>query len=223
MKNLKLIEYSTTICKLVDLIPAVHQSDCWISIGSVPKPCIVPAPTTAKLPHASGHSSGNHQGHVTKTKTHRFEIFVELRFINGYFFLDSWHHLYIFPKYHLSHGVSSLANYMAKQIWEWKPRLAVALVVRGLLIVTSHTNCDVTSFPVVHRYVNADWDEQRYKRRTRKFILLFIKLWSWQNRHWPLIWFALSWLVLLSGRGLVVLAVGRKRPRDGQHNECCAG
>ena len=37
-------------------------------VGSVPKPCLVPAPTTVKLPHASGHSSGNRQGHVTKTK-----------------------------------------------------------------------------------------------------------------------------------------------------------
>ena len=37
-------------------------------IGSMQKPCLVPPPTTVKLPHASGHSSGNHQGHVTKTK-----------------------------------------------------------------------------------------------------------------------------------------------------------
>ena len=35
-----------------------------------------------KLPHASGHSSGNRQGHVTKIKTHRFEIFVAFRFTN---------------------------------------------------------------------------------------------------------------------------------------------
>ena len=51
-------------------------------IGSVPKPCLVAAPTTVKLPHASGHSSGNRQGHVTKTKTHRFEIFVAFRVTN---------------------------------------------------------------------------------------------------------------------------------------------
>ena len=51
-------------------------------IGSVPKPCLVPVPTTVKLPHASGHSSGNCQGHVTKTKTHGFKIFVAFRFIN---------------------------------------------------------------------------------------------------------------------------------------------
>ena len=38
---------------------------------------------TVKLPHASGHSSSNCQGHVTKIKMHRFEIFVALRFING--------------------------------------------------------------------------------------------------------------------------------------------
>ena len=51
---------------------------------------------------------------------------------------------------------------MAKLLWEWKPRFAVVLVVRDLLIVTSHTNCDVTSGPVVmRRYANADGDEQR--------------------------------------------------------------
>ena len=53
---------------------------------------------------------------------------------------------------------------MAKLLWEWKPRFAVALVVRDLLIVTSYTNCDVTTCPVVMcRYANADGDEQRYK------------------------------------------------------------
>ena len=31
-------------------------------------PKSVPAPTTVKLPHASGHFSGNGQGHVTKQK-----------------------------------------------------------------------------------------------------------------------------------------------------------
>ena len=64
---------------------------------------------------------------------------------------------------------------MAKLLWEWKPRFAVALVVRDLLIVTSHTNCDVTSGPVVmRRYANADGDEQRYKTSKRKFLLLFV-------------------------------------------------
>ena len=43
---------------------------------------LVSAPTTVKLPHASGHTSGNRQGHVTKTITHHFEIFVALRFTN---------------------------------------------------------------------------------------------------------------------------------------------
>ena len=31
-------------------------------IGPVPKPCLVPAPTTVKLPHASGHSYGDPSG-----------------------------------------------------------------------------------------------------------------------------------------------------------------
>ena len=76
-----------------------------------------------------------------------------------WFLLDLWHHLYIFSYYHSFKGISTLANYMAKLLWEWKPRFAVALVVRDLLIVTSHTNCDVTSGPVVmHRYVEKCMD-----------------------------------------------------------------
>ena len=64
---------------------------------------------------------------------------------------------------------------MVKLLWEWKQRFAVALVVRDLLIVTSHTNCDVTSGPVVmRRYANADGDGQRYKTSIRKFPLLFV-------------------------------------------------
>ena len=54
---------------------------------------------------------------------------------------------------------------------------AVALVVRDLLIVTSHTNCDVTSGPVVmRRYANADGDEQRYKTSKTQVSLTFCKL-----------------------------------------------
>ena len=64
---------------------------------------------------------------------------------------------------------------MAKLLWEWKPRFAVALVVRDLLIVTSHTNCDVTSGPVVmRRYANAMGTNSGTRRRKRKFILLFV-------------------------------------------------
>ena len=64
---------------------------------------------------------------------------------------------------------------MAKQLWEWKPRFAVALVVCGLLIVTSQTNCDVISCPVVmRRYANADGDDSGTRRRKRKFPLLFV-------------------------------------------------
>ena len=91
-----LVSYSTTICELVDLIPALHQSHCRISNWVSAKPCIVPAPTTVKLPHASSHSSSNSQGHETKTKTHRFEIFVAFRFMNEKFLLVSWNYLHIF-------------------------------------------------------------------------------------------------------------------------------
>ena len=142
---------STTICKLT-----------WfrLCIRSESKPCIVPAPTTFKLP--SSHSSSDHQGHVTKTKTHPFEIFVAFRFIKGKFLLISWYDLYILLLYHSFNSISTLVNYMAKLLWEWKTRFAITLVVRGLLIVTSHTNYDVTSCPVVmHCYAKADGDEQR--------------------------------------------------------------
>ena len=47
-------------------------------------------------------------------------------------------------------------------------------MVRDLLIVTSHTNCDVTSGPVVMRcYANADGDEQRYKTSKTQVSLTF--------------------------------------------------
>ena len=66
---------------------------------------------------------------------------------------------------------------MAKLLWEWKPRFAVALVVRGLLIVTSHNNCDVTSCPVVmRRHANADGDEQRYKTLKTQVSIAFCKI-----------------------------------------------
>ena len=94
-----------------------------------------------------------------------------------YLFLDSWHHLYIFSYYDSFNSISSLANYIAKLLWEGKPRFAVALVVRGLLIVTSHTNCDVTSCPVIMRnYANADGDEQRYKTLKMQVSLTFCKI-----------------------------------------------
>ena len=65
---------------------------------------------------------------------------------------------------------------MDKLLWEWKPRFAVELVVRGLLIVTSHTNYDVTSCPVImRRCANGDGDEQRYKTsKTQVYFLCFL-------------------------------------------------
>ena len=65
---------------------------------------------------------------------------------------------------------------MAKLLWEWKPRFAIALVFRGLLIVTSQTNCDVTSCPVMRRYANNDGDEQRYKTFKTQASLAFYKI-----------------------------------------------
>ena len=47
-----------------------------------------------------------------------------------------------------------LVNYMADLLWGWKSNFAVALVVRGLLILTSHNNCDVTS---CRRYASVKW------------------------------------------------------------------
>ena len=72
---------------------------------------------------------------------------------------------------------------MAGLLWDWKPMFAVApwlvaccAVARGHLIVTSHTNCDVTSCLVVMgRYSNADGDEQRHKTsKTQVFRGFFI-------------------------------------------------
>ena len=66
---------------------------------------------------------------------------------------------------------------MTKLLWEWKPRLVVALVVCGLLIVMSHINCDVTSYPVVmHRYANTNGDEQRYKMSKTQVFIAFHKM-----------------------------------------------
>ena len=63
---------------------------------------------------------------------------------------------------------------MAKLLWERKQRFAVALVFRGLLIVTSPTNCDITICPVVmRRYTNADGAEQRYKTSKTQVYLAF--------------------------------------------------
>ena len=72
--------------------------------------------------------------------------------------------------------MSSLANYMAKLHWEWKPRFAIALVVRDLSIVTSHTNCDATiagpsSCIVMQTPMGTN---SGTRRRKRKFPLLFV-------------------------------------------------
>ena len=75
---------------------------------------------------------------------------------------------------------------MATLLWEWKPRFAVALVVRDLLIVTSHANCDVTSGPVVmRRYANADGDEQRYKTPKTQVSLTFCEARRASHCHSP--------------------------------------
>ena len=67
---------------------------------------------------------------------------------------------------------------MAKPLWEWKPRFAVALVVRGLLIVTSHipivTSLAVPSLCVVTQTPMGA--NSGTKRRKRKFPLVFCKI-----------------------------------------------
>ena len=80
---------------------------------------------------------------------------------------------------------------------------AVALVVRGLLIVTSHTNCDVTSCPVVMRpYANAYGDEQWYKTLKTQVSIAFCKI------------------VIVVKYKLTTYTVCAV---DGRHNSCCAG
>ena len=117
-----LSKHSTTICKLVDLIPALHQSDCRI-----------PNWVSAKTVLSSS----------TRSNYRTLPVILPV-------------------------------TVKATWLWEWKPRFAIALVVRDLLIVTSHTNCDVTSCPVVmRRYANADGDEQRYKTSKTQVSLTF--------------------------------------------------
>ena len=66
---------------------------------------------------------------------------------------------------------------MAKLLWEWKLRIVGAPMYRGLLLVTSHTNCDVTSSPVVmRRYAKAGGVEQRYKTSKTQVFLAFYKM-----------------------------------------------
>ena len=51
------------------------------------------------------------------------------------------------------------------------------LPLRGLMIVTSYTNCDVASCPVVmRRYANADGVEQRYKTSKTQVSIAFCKI-----------------------------------------------
>ena len=89
---------TTRVCFIVNEHTFYHDMQIsWPDSGSPPiRFLIVPEPTTVELPHASGHFSGNRQGHVTKTRTHRFEIFVAFKFVNMQFLLDSWHHLSVF-------------------------------------------------------------------------------------------------------------------------------
>ena len=64
-----------------------------------------------------------------------------------------------------------------KLLWERKASFAVALVVRGPLIVTSHTNCDITIFPAIMcRYANADGEEHQYKTSKMQVSLGFCKI-----------------------------------------------
>ena len=53
---------------------------------------------------------------------------------------------------------------MVKALKEWKPTFTLALRIRDLLIVTSHTNRHVTTCPIVlRRHENADGDALRQK------------------------------------------------------------
>ena len=59
-----------------------------------------------------------------------------------------------------------------------KLRFTIALVVCGLLIVKSHTNCDVshvTRCPVMRHYENADRDKQWHKTSKTQVFLPFFK------------------------------------------------
>ena len=128
-----------------------------------------------------------------------------------YYLLDSWYHLYIY-----FHNIIHSAAY--RHMWiTWlsyfgsenqgsplRSWFMACWLWRRIPIVTSLTvpsSCVVTQTPIGTNSVT--------RRRKRKFLLLFIKLWSWYNRNWPFIWSVLSWLVLLSSVALVVPAVSR--------------
>ena len=97
---------------------------------------------------------------------------------------------------------------------------AVALVLRGLLIVTLHTNCDVTRCPVfMHRNANADGDEQRHKTSKTQVFLAFHKMVVVVEQKLTtytvctgVIASAIRHSTRCAGRR------GRKRARDGRHN-----
>ena len=149
-------------------------------IGSMPKPCLVPAPTTVKLPHASGHSSGNRQDHVTKTKriASKFSWPLILQMCN-FFWIHSitctyfriiihstaYHHLQITRLSYFGNenqGLPLRSWLLACWLWRHIP------IVTSLAVPSS---CVVTQTPM-----GTNSGTRRWKR---KFPLLFVKLWSW--------------------------------------------
>ena len=97
---------TATISKVPILLPRYANRMTWFRlpanqivgflIGPMPKPCMIPAPTTVKLPHSSSHSSGNPRDTWPKQKSIPSKFDVAFTFINGLLLLVLWHHLYIF-------------------------------------------------------------------------------------------------------------------------------
>ena len=84
------------------------------------------------------------------------------------------------PRYNRHHFADDIFKciFVNESVWiSLKISLKFVLKVRINNIPASHTNCDVTSCPVVmRRYANADGDEQRYKTSKTQVSLAFCKI-----------------------------------------------
>ena len=68
------VQYSATLCKLIDLIPNLYQSDCWIPRYASAKTMHSWRTNHGQTTTCSSHSPGKSHGHATKTNRHSMEV-----------------------------------------------------------------------------------------------------------------------------------------------------